>query len=1026
MKSIRIICLLFLWITSAHVIQAQDIPEQSQELARQEIESRGLDMEEVESRMEARGFDLDNIKPEQLPEMETALQEVIAELEQEKASLNTSSPIDSIAKAAAQAEAAAVQEVITEKSEDIQEKVEEGASVQEAISETTSEELDEQQTEITNIYGHSVFSGSELSLYRTTEQAQAPAQYVLGPGDKVRISIFGPSQADFEFTIDQDGAISPEDMPKIFLKGIPLERARALLENRFRNRFTFSSEQFSVVLITARTITVNIFGQVAQPGSYTISALNTAFNALVACNGPTANGSVRSIRLMKDNNEVREMDVYEFLTNPQIRFDYSLDNNDMIYVPFSEKVVTISGAVKRPMMYELKEGEGLKDLLQFAGGLSSNAYTELIRINRQMESERQIIELNLQEVLEGEEDFALENGDIINIRTVPSPLKSFVTISGEIVFPGNYSSVENTTISQVLRKAQLQDDARRDLAFIIRTNLDGTVELIRINPEAILQGNAEDITLQPRDRITIYPQSRFIDSTRSVGIAGAVRVPLTETFDPKKEIRLADMITLSGGLKPNATGSGMLTRINPADRTELIYIPVNLREAASNPSSEANILLQGGDRISVYRVEDYKEQYTISINGLVRQPATYVYDPSLTFPDLIEDAGGLLPSANQYGMLIRKDTTNSKKREYRLIDLHALLYGNDTLQIRPGDEFRIYNKETFINQFNIRVLGAVNNPGNFIYDPSLTLEDALLMGGGLQFDADPKRVDVYRIQFSATGQPNTIVKSIQLNPQGSLINPTDANFRFEPFDVLVVRTIPDFELQEVVQINGRVRYPGPYVLMESPEKLTDLVRRAGGLSPDAFPEGANLVRTQGNITGIVVISLAEALKNAGHPSNLVIREGDVISIPRQDDLVSIRTYATRAPEILRDTLIERNFINVNFSGKKSAAWYVRNYAGGFARNADRKSVRVVHPNGRIEGTNSLWFIKNYPQVQRGSRIYVGMTPPEIIEDKREKKRAKNSEPVKWDELIRAAMGTAAVLSSLATTIILVNQINDDK
>src|SRR5690606_33088527 len=146
--------------------------------------------------------------------------------------------------------------------------------------------------------------------------------------------------------------------------------------------------------------------------------------------------------------------------------------------------------------------EGLKELLQFAGGLSSNAYTELIRINRQMESERQIIELNLQEVLDGEEDFELKNGDIVTIRTVPSPLKSIVSIEGEVIFPGEYSTIENTTVSAVLRKAQLQDGARRDLAFIIRTNLDGTIELIRINPEAILQGNASDITLQPRDRIT--------------------------------------------------------------------------------------------------------------------------------------------------------------------------------------------------------------------------------------------------------------------------------------------------------------------------------------------------------------------------------------------------------------------------------------------------------------------------------------------------------------------------------------------
>lgn len=1011
---------LFILIASVHVLVAQDVPAQSRELANQEIEARGLDGEEVEKRLNARGFDLDNIKPEQLPELETALEEVINELEQEKAAQAGPESED---EKAAQVEKAAASEVISEKSQDIQDKVDEGASVQEAISETTTDELREKQTELTNIYGHSVFSGSELSLYRTTEQAQAPAQYVLGTGDKVRVSIFGPSQADFEFTINEEGTIKPTDMPKIFLKGVTLERARTMLENRFRNRYTFAPEQFSVVLVTARTITVNIFGEVTQPGSYTISALNTAFNALVACNGPTASGSVRNIRLMKDNNVVRVLDVYEFLTNPMIRFDYPLNNNDMIYVPFGEKVVTLSGAVKRPMMYELKKEEGLKELLQFAGGLSSNAYTELIRINRQMESERQIIELDLQEILDSEGDFDLENGDIINIGTVPSPLKSYVSVNGAVVFPGNYSTIENQQVSEVLRKARMADQARTDLAFIIRTDLDGTVELIRINPQSILDGSAEDVVLQPRDRITIYEQSRFTDPTRSVQISGAVRVPLTETFNPSDNIRLADLITLAGGLLPNATGQGMLTRINAQDNTQKIYVPVNLRQAVNNPASDANILLRAGDQVRAYRVEDYKEQYSVQIEGLVRDPDTYIYDQSLTFPDLIKDAGGLLPSANEYGMLIRRDTANSKKREYRLIDIPALMDGSESLQIMPGDVFRVYNRETFVNQFNIRILGAVNNPGSYIYDPSLSVEDALLMGGGLQFDADPKRVDVYRIQFASSGQPKTIVKSIELDPQGSLINPTDANFRFEPFDVLVVRTIPDFELQEVVQINGRVRYPGPYVLLESPERLSDLVNRAGGLSSDAFPKGATLVRTQGNIIGLVVISLDEALENRSHPTNVVLREGDVISIPRQDDLVSIRVTATRAPEILRDTLIEQRMINVNYTGKKSAAWYIKNFAGGFARNADRKSVRVVYPNGRIEGTTSLWFIKNYPRVERGSHIYVAMTPPEIIEDKREKKRAKNKEPVNWNELLQIAMSSAAVLSSLATTIVLLNKID---
>ncbi|WP_236974784.1 SLBB domain-containing protein [Membranihabitans maritimus] len=1007
-----LIIYLVMGFASVNYTFAQDIPEQTENLAEQEIRARGLDEEEVKNRLEARGFDLDNITPEQLPELETALEEIVAEMEKEKANQ------DSVVEETGQT----TQEAIEQKSEEIQNKVTEGASVKEALSETTSEVIEEEKVNLTNIYGHSVFTGSELSLYRSADDIPAPSNYILGAGDQLRVSIFGRSQADFNYTILQDGSINPEQMPKIFLKGLSIEQARKLLIKRFSLRYTFLEEQFSVVLNTARTITVNIFGQVAQPGSYTISALNTAFNAMVACKGPTANGSVRNIKLMKDNNEVKELDVYEFLTNPTVRFDFALDNNDMIYVPFSQKVVTIRGAVKRPMMYELKEGENLKELVKFAGGLSSNARTELIRINRQGANERELLEVNLDEILSGNSNFKIQNGDIITISTIPDEFKSFVSVSGAVVFPGNYSTKENQSLSQVLRKARFREEARTDLAYIIRTNNDGSVELLKTNPQAILEGSETDISLQPRDRITIYNKRKFVNQNRNLVIAGAVRQKVKELFKPEAEVKLSDMVEMAGGLQPNATGKGILTRKNLSNNNKREFITVNLEQAVNNPESNYNISLSPGDSIFAYNVEYFEEQYTVELAGLVRNPQTFIYDSSLNFRDMVMDAGGLTPQANRYGMLIRKDTINRKKREYRMIDVQALMNGKETIEIKPGDEFRIYNQETFINQFEISILGAVNTPNTFVYDSTLSVKDALLMGGGLQLDADPKRVDVYRIEFADNGTPRTIIRSIELDPQGSMIDATDQNFQLEPFDIIIVRTIPDYRLQEVVQINGRVKYPGPYVLMEKPEKLTDIVERAGGLSPDAFPSGATLVRSQGDINGIVVISLDKALKKENHKTNMVLREGDIISIPRLESLVSIRTTGTRAREFLQDTLIENNAINVNFDGRKSAGWYVKNYAGGFAEDANRKSVKVVYPNGRIKGTKSFLFFRNYPQVLEGSKVLISMQPPEVQQE--EEPAPEPKKEVDWNEVIRTVSATTALLTSTLTAILLLDRIND--
>ena len=209
--------------------------------------------------------------------------------------------------------------------------------------------------------GKHIFTNGSLSLYEVSKDYIPNDSYILGPGDVVTVSIFGKSQADLQFTIKPDGFIEPANLPKIYLKGISLGQAREVVRRRLQNFYQFDKGQFALTLTTARTLTIQITGAVAQPGTYTLSAYNTAFNALIAAGGPSKLGTVRNIQVI-NGGKVKELDVYEYLFNPQKQSDYYLQNNDILYVPFIGDLVEVKGSVKQVGVFEMKEKETFSEL----------------------------------------------------------------------------------------------------------------------------------------------------------------------------------------------------------------------------------------------------------------------------------------------------------------------------------------------------------------------------------------------------------------------------------------------------------------------------------------------------------------------------------------------------------------------------------------------------------------------------------------------------------------------------------------
>ena len=881
-------------------LSAQVLPEE----ARQELRDRGIDEEELKKRMLERGIDLDQVDPTdvfELQRIEPILQEVIREMEAENAREN-----DTLREGDADQDFGA-QGMATE-DEPIT------VPVDTQITELTDQPLDLPGTEL---YGQHIFQTQGLELYTATKSVKPPPTYVLGPGDEVSISIFGASQQDLRHTIDSEGYITPSRLPRISLKGLKLSEAEKLLASRFSNYYRFREGEFVVALATARTITVNIFGEVHRSGSYTISAINTAFNALVAAGGPSDIGSVRSIQIIR-NGDRKTLDIYAFLNDPSVQFDYYLQEGDIIFVPVLEKVVKLQGEIRRPYKYELKESEHLRDLLEYAGGLTEKAYPEDILIQRILGTELTLLEANLDAVT----DFAMRNGDVVTVKAIPEDLRQFVEIEGPVKFPGQYAMQDGLTVSDILQKSMLRPEARIEDAFVIRQKNTGTNTILRFNLQAAISNpkGSEDLVLEPQDRILISSQNLFTD-TAPIRSEGSLRAPSSFTFDPVERLNISDLVLLSGGLAPDASPFGYILRNSLESPTETEYIRVDLNQALAAPE------------------------------------------------------------------------------------------GPEDIELSAGDVLRIPKRSDFIENFPVVVNGAVRRPGEIQYHESLTLQDVLTLSGGLTFSAASNRVDIFRLEINENEPTRTLVSTIAITPE---FEADGVDLSLQPFDQIVVRNVPGFEMMKTVYLEGEVLYPGAYPLLSDNERMSSIIKRAGGLTDEAFPEGALLYRGEDSI-GLVISNLDQALAKPNSRADMLMKQGDVFEIPKILDMLTIETRGTQAAAVYDERFIADASLSLSYQGQQSARWYINEFAGGFAKNANRRTVSVEYPNGRIAGTKRIGPFKKYPKVLAGSKIKLKLKVPKI-----EREEGETRKPFDWERFSAQVIGGA---TGILTLVLLAQQLN---
>jgi protein involved in polysaccharide export with SLBB domain len=868
---------------------AQNVSPQAISQARNLLSSRGLKEGEVLARLKSRGLDVVNMNEADFLKNRGVIEQIIAEMEAEKKAKVTA-PMN-----------------VTNKAADSVVRVVEPTSVvsgKEVASDQAAKAVNPPPpASPSDIYGHKIFRDNSLEIYRTSKDASPPDSYILAAGDKINIVIFGKSQADLQYEINSAGFIQPTNMPKIFLSGLTLKQAKNLVALRFSTFYFFNKDQFALTLNTSRTLNVNIFGEVEKAGSFTTSALNTALNALSASGGPTNFGTVRNIQIIRGNVK-KILDVYAFMRNPILQFDFYLQNNDIIYVAPAQKVVSLTGAVNRPMRYELKGKEGIIELLDFAGGIKTDALTDFIQLQRYENNISVIKDYPLKDILSGKLKLELLNGDVINLKTINSELKSFVKVTGAVDYAGTYELGSTKTVKDLLTKAKLKPEAKTDQAFILRKRLDQTIGIIAINLAEVLKGKI-NYNFEKEDELLIYDQARYTDQF-SISVVGEVRNPFDRNFRYDESLTIQEAIELSGGLKNTALASGYIYRTSPFNLKRTVYIPVDLTDKMA---------------------------------------------PKLS----------------------------------------------------PGDKLVILNKDVYNIEATINLVGEVKTPVSIRFDSTLSVKDLLKLAGGFTIAADLTNVNIFRLKFTKDKAPNKELIKFSLDQNFNIIG-DDSILKLQPYDLLVVRKIPEFQLNEQVEIKGEVNYPGFYILKTRQQYFSDVISDASGFTNYADLSNITIIRYQNN-DGRLIFDAELAMSNKHNGKfDPIIQPGDYIQVPFTINTIKIELAGTRF--ILQGNQTE---INVNFNGARKANWYINNFAGGFSEEADHSSVRVIKGNGAIVSTKKwLGLINVYPRVNSGDKI--------LISYKVEKPEKQNEKPFDWEKFMNKilAVGTTIALITLYT------------
>ena len=727
-------------------------------------------------------------------------------------------------------------------------------------------------------FGYDIFKSAKA---KPSSLAVPDNNYILGTGDNLLIRLWGTS-VDVKYTavVDREGRINVPKLGPIPVSGVKYGEVESVVLKEAEKYI--QGINISITLIKLRSLEVYVVGEVNTPGLHMVPAFSTIFDSLLHAGGVKKTGSLRKIKLVRNDKEIQTFDLYDLILKGNRKSDVTLQNKDVIFVSEIGKTAAVAGAVNNQAIFEISGKESIKDLVNLAGGALPQAFADRIYLRRFNENREFVVQdINMQTTPGAWTQLKIRDGDLLELDFMGSTLPYVVRLSGNVWKPDMYNYKPGMKLSHVLTSPDLlMPNTLTEFALIYRYDRATTrTSPMRFPLSKVFSGDY-DAALSPYDKIVILSRDK-IGIEENFTLKGGVWKPGTYKFEPG--LKLKDALALAGGTKPEGRTDRIevARQVKTGNNFETQYLNLDLQ-------TDINFTLQPNDSVFIPLLKDY----AVSLEGHIWNTKLFKYHEGMTLSEVLiskdlprpEDL--LQPGAlMDFGLIYRYDskTTRTKPIRFPLSEVFSRQY--DT-ELQPLDKIVVLSRETIGIKETIHIQGAVWNSGQYNYQPGLRLKDALALAGGLKFGAGTKRVEIARQK----------IKNDSVETEYVMLD-LDKNdgFLLEPNDSILIPLIKDAARVRKITLTGEVQYPGTYTLREN-EKVSDLITRAGGFTENAYFYGAKYTSES-----------ARMIQQRG--VNNMIEKLELSQVQNSSELAQTATSLedTKAAEAANTTV--QNFIN---------------------------------------------------------------------------------------------------------------------
>lgn len=713
------------------------------------------------------------------------------------------------------------------------------------------------------LFGTEFFRESAVRVVTDRKDIPVPLKYVVGPGDEVKLLLWGRLNAQYNLTVDRDGKITIPQVGPMFVAGMTFEDMSKHLITQTQQ---IVGTNIDVSMGALKTISVFVLGDVRRPGAYTIGSFATITDALVMVGGSSDIGSLRRIQLRRNNKLITTFDLYDLLLKGDKSKDVILQSGDVIFIPVTGPQVGIAGNVKRPAIYELKDRHDLHSLIEYAGGIIPSADTQQIQVERIVRGEKQIVVDVNDKHLEKAYNVALHDADLVKIFSIVDANVNAIYLSGNVKRPGKYEYKPGMTIKDILKAEELLPETHYDYALIKRLkppSMEATLIPFNLGKFLFQQDPASNVALQPQDEIFVFNRWLFKDRPY-VTIEGEIRGICAPSLDASTAAireKQADAAMMKGGMRQSDLTGTTLSR-SREERSSLALLKLQAMDTELRVNAEANKMtlsklkkitdeIKAGENTPARDIlelrDDLKWQGKIdlanrmdSILEDLKSSCKISLVDGMNVRDAILYSGGL--TTNTYlekAEIIRVD--DQKKHTVIHFDVGRAMAGKaaDNVPLQHKDQVIIHSIHEHAYKKTVSIDGDIMKPGTFQFVEDMTVKDLVFAAGNIMESAYLDDAEITSMEIEKGASVKMVQKNINL--RRALMGDPAHNIRLNPYDRVFVKKIMDWRDERYATVGGEVKFPGRYMMTKG-EKLSSLIQRAGGYTDDAYLRGAVFTR----------------------------------------------------------------------------------------------------------------------------------------------------------------------------------------